>query len=81
MLKRRRSFDIAKYYKLTAYLKTKIVGFVQKNRKFSGKEKWPIFPDDIYLIVQLATLFGFAGARRWDELTRRKRYALVSKGP
>lgn len=73
MLKLKKNVDISRHFKLIAFLKKKMVGFRPKKSKALSHEDVGTFlstaPDDIYLLIKVATIFGVAGACRREELT------------
>lgn len=73
MVKIKQNVDISKFYKLTTFLKKQNVGFRPKKAKTFTKEDVAKFmikaPDEVYLLIKVATIFGLAGACRRAELT------------
>lgn len=73
MLKLKKNVDIGMHFKLISFLKKKMVGFRPKKSKIlttSDMEKFiDSAPDDTYLLIKVATIFGLAGACRREELT------------
>lgn len=72
VIKIKRDIDIGEFYKLTAFLKKQNIGFKPKKAKIFTKEEIFSFinsaPDEIYLLIKVATIFGLAGACRREEL-------------
>lgn len=71
VLKLRENVDLSRYFKLTAYLKKKNVGLLPKKALVFTKEHISTFmqaPDEMYLLIKVATIFGLAGACRRAEL-------------
>lgn len=73
VMKLRENFNIGQFYKLITFLKKQSVGFSPKKAKVFNKEDIAKFmveaPDDVYLLIKVATIFGLAGACRRVELT------------
>ena len=84
VLKIEKNVNIGDYFKLTAYLKKKNVGFTPKKAKIFTKEEISKFlseaPDDIYLMIKVAAIFGLAGACRREELMKITIDDIVDKG-
>lgn len=64
--------DVSKYFKVKAYLKRKSQGYRPKKSKILTQEQVERFmneaPDEKYLMVKVATIFGLFGACRREEL-------------
>lgn len=64
--------DVGKYFKVMAYLKRKSEGYRSKKSKILTHEQVENFlneaPDEKYLMVKVATIFGLFGACRREEL-------------
>jgi integrase len=73
VMKIRENLDIGQFYKLITFLKKQSVGFSPKKAKVFSKEDIAKFmeeaPDNVYLLIKVATIFGLAGACRRAELT------------
>lgn len=74
MCKIKLNLDIGKYFKLTAFLKRQNLGYKSKKSKVFTQEEITKFmeeaPNEIYLMIKVATIFGLAGACRREELTK-----------
>lgn len=70
----KQNLDISKFYKVTSFLKKKNIGFRPQKAAVFTKEDISKFmstaPDEIYLMVKVATIFGLAGACRRAELSQ-----------
>lgn len=84
VIKIKRDIDIGEFYKLTAFLKKQNVGFKPKKAKIFTKEEIFSFmnsaPDEIYLLIKVATIFGLAGACRREELANLTTTDIEDKG-
>lgn len=84
VLKAKKNVDIGNFLKLSAYLKRQNVGYRPKKSKTFEKRDISRFfneaPDDIYLHIKVATVFGLAGACRREELTYIKITDIQDKG-
>ncbi|KAJ8914726.1 hypothetical protein NQ315_017436 [Exocentrus adspersus] len=69
-----KNLDISKFYKITNFLKKKNVGFRPQKAADFTKEDISKFmltaPDETYLMIKVATIFGLAGACRRAELSQ-----------
>lgn len=74
VLKVNKNLDLSLYYKLTSYIKKENVGYRPKKSKIFEKDDISRFikeaPDEIYLLIKVATIFGLAGACRREELSK-----------
>lgn len=74
VLKIKINLDLSQYYKLTSFLKKQNVGYRPKKSKIFDKNDISKFmkeaPDETYLLIKVATIFGLAGACRRDELCK-----------
>lgn len=84
VLKVRRNLDISRFFKVTAYLRKQNVGCKPKKAKVFCKEDLGKFfseaPDEIYLLIKVAAIFGLAGACRREELTKMSLDDIDDKG-
>lgn len=73
VIKIKEDLDIGRFTKLTAFLKRQNVGYKAKKSKIFTKTEISKFmseaPNDVYLMMKVATIFGLAGACRREELT------------
>ncbi|KAK5642934.1 hypothetical protein RI129_009101 [Pyrocoelia pectoralis] len=71
-LKMNHNVDIASYFGLFGFLKRKFDGYKTKKSKVFTKDNvetfWYEAPDEIYLMIKVALIFGLAGACRRQEL-------------
>lgn len=83
-LKIEKDVDISRYFKLTAFLKKMNIGFQPKKAKVFTNEQISKFlleaPDEIYLMIKVATIFGLAGACRREELCNLTTNDVIDKG-
>ncbi|MGH9707116.1 MAG: hypothetical protein ACRD5R_10205, partial [Candidatus Acidiferrales bacterium] len=74
MCKIKINLDIGRYFTLTAFLKRQNLGYKPKKSKVFTQEEIVKFmekaPNEIYLMIKVATIFGLAGACRREELTK-----------
>lgn len=74
VLKIKINLDLSQYFKLTLFLKKQNVGYRPKKAKIFDKIEVSKFmeeaPDQIYLLIKVATIFGLAGACRREELCK-----------
>lgn len=74
MLQLKENIDIQKFYKLTSYIKRLNVGYKPKKSKVLEKEQTEQFlieaPNEVYLMIKVAAIFGIAGACRREELMK-----------
>lgn len=74
IVKIRQNIDISKFYKVTTFLKKKNIGCRPQKAEVFTKEDISKFmvtaPDETYLMIKVATIFGLAGACRRAELTQ-----------
>uniref|UniRef100_A0A6P7FZ84 Uncharacterized protein LOC114335748 n=1 Tax=Diabrotica virgifera virgifera TaxID=50390 RepID=A0A6P7FZ84_DIAVI len=68
------NIDISKYNKLIMFIKKKRTSYVPKKSKTLEKEQVQKFisdaPNDVFLMIKVALIFGVAGALRKDELLK-----------
>lgn len=74
VLKVKRNLDLSLYFKLISFIKKQNVGYRPKKAKIFDKDEISRFieeaPDEIYLLIKVATIFGLAGACRREELSK-----------
>ena len=74
MVKLKENIDIGKFFELTTFLKKQSVGFKPKKANVFDKNDIAKImltaPNNIYLLIKIATIFGLAGACRRTELTK-----------
>lgn len=74
VLQVKRNVDLSPYFKLTLFIKKQNVGYRPKKAKIFNKAEVSRFieeaPDEIYLLIKVATIFGLARACRREELAK-----------
>lgn len=73
VLRTRRNIDISKYFKLTAFMKKKSVGYKAKKSRVLNREDIDKFLvealDEHYLMTKVLLIMGYTGACRREEIT------------